>query len=43
MLTQQDRDDIEEIVKRHKGESDAGCLLVLFILFLMGFFKSCGY
>jgi hypothetical protein len=44
MLTEDDLRKIEAIVKEHKSSGgDGGCLLIIFILFLMGVFKSCGY
>lgn len=45
MLTQADKEEIEKIVKKHKGKDEGygGCLFVILVLFLMGFFKGCGY
>lgn len=43
MLTPEDYNKIEELVKKHKGTASAGFITLLFILFLNGCFKGCGY
>lgn len=42
-LSPQDLERINEIVKKHKYHGGDGCLPILFILFLLGLFKGCGY
>ena len=43
-LTPEDLKQIEALIKKHKSSGgNSGCLLLLFLLFLLGFFKSCGY
>lgn len=45
MLTENDLKEIEALIVKHKPSmpSGAGCVTVLFILFILGFFKGCGY
>ena len=42
MLTEDDKKEIELIVEQ-KGGGCGSVLLVLFVLFLLGCFKGCGY
>lgn len=45
MLTEDDLKQIEQLIQKHKPSipSGAGFLTFLFLLFLAGCFKSCGY
>lgn len=44
MLSEQDKDDIEKMIKKHRPSSSGdGCITVLFVMFLVGWFKGCGY
>ena len=42
-MTKEDLGQIEALIKKHKSASGDGCLTLLFILFLLGFFEGCGY
>jgi hypothetical protein len=43
-MTKEDLKQIEELIKRHKPDCGGGNLIVvLFLLFLTGCFKGCGY
>jgi hypothetical protein len=43
MLTDEDLIKIDKIVERHSTSDEVGCLTVLFVLFLIGFFRGCAY
>ncbi len=44
-LTPDDLKAIENLIKENKPScgGGSGCLTLLFVLFILGFFKSCGY
>lgn len=47
-MSEDDLKQIENLIKKHKGqvpvaETGTGCLTLLFILFILGIFKGCGY
>lgn len=42
-LTDKDRHDIEDMIKKHKPDCAPYLLTFLFCMFLTGCFKGCGY
>lgn len=42
-MTQSDLDQIEELIKKHKSSGSSGCGTIILVLFILGFFKGCGY
>ncbi len=44
-MTEEDLKQIEALIVKHQRvpNGGSGCLVILFILFILGIFKGCGY